>query len=253
MPTVAVNGRKLHYRSPGGTKGHVVLLVHGAYDNGDYWQHVYPHLARDHTPIAIDLPGRRQSEGPPIDDAAGYARFFPALADALNLPPLVFFGHSMGGSMAADFAARNPVRAKAVIALGSAPRWTTSQADIDKWDGDPEGAFGENLDYLFAKSASAAVRAAYDRQLRTTPPMTCKADIAHCRSVAMEGRLDQIKAPTLVVAGDEEAWIDGSYALRDGISGARFEVIPGAGHAVALEQPAALNAAVDRFLATLSV
>ncbi len=69
----------------------------------------------------------------------------------------------------------------------------------------------------------------------------------------MEGRLDQVKAPTLVVAGDEEAWIDGSYALRDGIAGARFEVIPGAGHAVALEQPAALNAAVDRFLATLSV
>ncbi len=110
-----------------------------------------------------------------------------------------------------------------------------------------------NLDDLFAKGAPASVRSSYDRQLRTTPPATCKADIAHCRSVAMEGRLDQVKAPTLVVAGDEEAWIDGSYALRDGIAGARFEVIPGAGHAVALEQPAALNAAVDRFLATLSV
>jgi 3-oxoadipate enol-lactonase len=253
MPTVTVNGRAVGYRKPDGAKGHVVLLVHGAYDNGDYWQHVYPHLARDHTPIAIDLPGRRESDGPPIGDATGYARFFPALADALKLPPFVFFGHSMGGSMAVDFAARNPRRTKGVIALGSAPRWTTSQADIDKWDGDPEGAFGDNLDYLFAKSASAAVRAAYDRQLRTTPPMTCKADIAHCRSVALEGRLDRVKAPTLVVAGDEEAWIDGSYALRDGIAGARFEVIPGAGHAVALEQPAALNAAVDRFLSTLSV
>lgn len=253
MPTVAVNGRKVHYQSPGAVKGHVVLLVHGAYDNGDYWQHVYPHLARDHTPIAIDLPGRRESEGPAIDDAAGYARFFPALADVLKLPAFVFFGHSMGGSMAVDFAARNPKRLKAVIALGSAPRWSTSQADIDKWDSDPDDAFRENLDYLFAKGASAAVRSAYDRQLRTTPPAACKADIAHCRSVALERRLDQVKAPTLVVAGDEEAWIDGSHALRDGIAGARFEIVPGAGHAVALEQPAALNAVVDRFLATLSI
>lgn len=253
MAIVAVNGHKVHYRSPDAAKGHVVLLVHGAYDNGDYWQNVYPHLARAHTPIAIDLPGRRESEGPAIDDAAGYARFFPALADALKLPPFVFFGHSMGGSMAVDFAARNPARTKAVIALGSAPRWSTSQADIDKWDSDPEGAFGENLDYLFAKGAPTSVRAAYDRQLRATPPATCKADIAHCRSVALDGRLDQVKAPTCVVAGDEEAWIDGSHALRDGIVGARFEVIPGAGHAVALEQPAALNAAVDRFLATLPV
>lgn len=253
MPAIAVNGQKVHYRSPGEAKGHVVLLVHGAYDNGDYWQHVYPHLARDHTPIAIDLPGRRESEGPAIDDASSYARFFPALADALKLPPFVFFGHSMGGSMAVDFAARNPQRVKAVIALGSAPRWSTSQADIDKWDSDPEGAFGENLDYLFAKGTPADVRAAYDRQLRTTPPATCKADIAHCRTVALEGWLDRVKAPTFVVAGDEEAWIDGSHALRDGIAGARFEVIPGAGHAVALEQPTALNAAVDRFLATLPV
>jgi len=253
MPIVTVNGRAVGYRKPNGAKGHTVLLIHGAYDNGDYWQHVYPHLARTTRPIAIDLPGRRESEGPPINDAAGYACFFPALADALKLPPFVFFGHSMGGSMAVDFAARNPARTKAVIALGSAPRWTTSQADIDKWDSDPEGAFGENLDYLFAKGAAASVRAAYDRQLRTTPPKTCQADIAHCRSVAMEGRLDQIKAPTFVVAGDEEAWLDGSHALRDGIAGARFELIRGAGHAVALEQPAALNAAVDRFLKTLSV
>ena len=71
--------------------------------------------------------------------------------------------------------------------------------------------------------------------------------------MALEGRLDQVKVPTFVVAGDEEAWIDGSNALRDGIAGARFEIIPGAGHAVALERPAALNAAVDRFLATLSI
>jgi pimeloyl-ACP methyl ester carboxylesterase len=252
MSTVEVNGRRVHYRMPDLPQWHVVLLVHGAYDNGDYWRHVYPHLARAHTPIAIDLPGRRQSEGPAIDDAAGYARFFPALTNALKLPPFVFFGHSMGGSMAVDFAARNPARTKAVIALGSAPRWNTAQADIDKWDNDPDGAFNENLASLFAKDAPADVRAAYDRQLRTTPPTTCKADIAHCRSVAMDGRLGQVKAPTLVVAGDEEAWIEGSHALCDGIADARFEIVPGAGHAIALEQPATLNAVVDRFLATLS-
>jgi pimeloyl-ACP methyl ester carboxylesterase len=253
MPTVTVNGRQVSYRKPARQQGHAVLLVHGAYDNGDYWQHVYPHLARAHTPVAVDLPGRRESEGPAIADAAGYARFLPALADALNLPSLVFFGHSMGGSMAIEFAANHPQRTKAVIALGSAPRWGGSQADQDKWDQDPDGAFRDNLPALFAKVASRDVRAAYDRQLRTTPPMTCKADIAHCASVAMDKRLHEIKAPTLVLAGDEEAWIGGSHALRDGIAGARFELIPGAGHAVALERPAALNAAVDRFLATLSV
>lgn len=251
MPTITVEGRKVHYRSPGASRGHIVLLVHGAYDNGDYWQHVYPHLARDHRPIVIDLPGRRESSGPAIADAADYARFFLALAGVLELPPFVFFGHSMGGSMAVDFAGRHPSRTKAVIALGSAPRWDTTQADIDRWDGDPDGAFAENLDYLFAKGAPADVRAAYDRQLRSTPPATCKADIAHCRSVMLEGRLALVKAPTLVVCGDEEAWIGGSHALRDGIAGARFEVIPGAGHAVALEQPAALNEAVDRFLAEI--
>lgn len=254
MAIATVEGRSVYYqapRAPAAPKGHAVLLVHGAYDNHAYWRHVYRHLRRDHTPVAIDLPGRGESQGPALDDADAYARFFAGLARALDLPPFVFFGHSMGGSMAVDFAARHPERAKGVIALGSAPRWSTTQADIDKWDTDPDGAFRENLESLFAKSVSPAVRGAYDRQLRSTPPVTCKADIAHCRSVALDGRLAAVKAPTLVVCGDEEAWIEGSHALRAGIAGARFEIVPGAGHAAALEQPAALNAAVDRFLATL--
>lgn len=103
MPDIGVDGRTVHIVAPRDFRqpsGQVVLLVHGAYDDHRYWQHLLMPLARAHTPIAVDLPGRGGTEGPPLDIATAYRRFFAALADALALPPSVFFGHSMGSSRA---------------------------------------------------------------------------------------------------------------------------------------------------------
>ncbi|MFO0996174.1 MAG: alpha/beta hydrolase [Alphaproteobacteria bacterium] len=254
MPDLRVAGRTVHVVAPRDfqkPQGHVILLVHGAYDDHRYWQHLIDPLARAHTPIAVDLPGRGGSEGPPLDSAIGYRRFFAALVETLALPPFVFFGHSMGGSMAVDFAIHHGQRVKAIIPLSSAPRWSISDDEIASWDGDTDKAYRDNLPFLFAKSTSPAIRDAYDRQLRATPPLTCKADIANCRTFDLAGQLASVSCPTLVVVGDEEYWHEGSDALHAGIKGAKRALIPAAGHAIALEQPRAVLAAVEPFLAQL--
>jgi pimeloyl-ACP methyl ester carboxylesterase len=254
MPAIRIDGRAVHIIAPRDLRqpsGHVVLLVHGAYDDHRYWQHLLAPLARDHTPIAVDLPGRGGTEGPPLDNATAYRRFFAALADALALPPFVFFGHSMGGSMAVDFALHHGDRLKAIIPLSSAPRWGITDDEIASWDGDTDKAFRDNLDFLFAKATTPAVRSTYDRQLRSTPPMTCKADVMNCRSFDLGGQLGSVRCPALVVCGDEEYWLEGSKSLHAGIKGAALTLIPAAGHAIALEQPQPLLTAVERLLANL--
>jgi len=256
MPFVELQGRKLHYDAPRGLgradlRGQLVLLVHGAYDNLGFWRHVYRHLEAEHTPLAIDLPGHGDSEGPVLQGASNYLPFFSQLVDALDLPRFVFCGHSMGGSMAVEFALNRADRLAAIIPLSSAPDWEIAQADIDAWDRDPDRAFRDNLDYLFAKQTPPEVREAYDRQMRSTPAASCKADLETCRSFDLADRLADVKVPAVVICGDQEFWIDGSKALHDGIAGAEFALVPAAGHAIALEQPAALNAVLDRFLAPL--
>ncbi|RIL03981.1 MAG: 4-carboxymuconolactone decarboxylase, partial [Proteobacteria bacterium] len=60
--------------------------------------------------------------------------------------------------------------------------------------------------------------------------------------------LAAIGAPTLVVAGADDLLTPDAAALADAIPSARLVVVPGAGHAVALEAPDAVNAAIEAHL-----
>ena len=73
-------------------------------DNHAFWRYVYQHLEANYTPVAIDLPGHGRSEGPALQGASEYLAFFAELVAVLDLPHFVFCGHSMGGSMAVEFA-----------------------------------------------------------------------------------------------------------------------------------------------------
>src|SRR5207245_11010542 len=62
--------------------------------------------------------------------------------------------------------------------------------------------------------------------------------------------LGQIRIPILVVAGDDDqiAPAEGMQEMARAIPGAQFTVIPGSGHLSPLEQPQAVNDAVNAFL-----
>ena len=257
MPFIEFGARRVNYELPTGAdiarpRGKLVLLVHGAFDSSTYWYHIFRHLQNNHTPLAIDLPGHGGSDGLVLRGAEEHIAFVAALVDALDLPSFVFCGHSMGGSMAVEYALHHAPRLSGLVALGSSPDWEIEESDIDIWDRDPDGAFRSNLEYLFAREASGDMRDAYNRQMRTTPAAVCKADLETCRSFDLSDRLHEVQVPAAVICGDQEFWIEGSRRLHKGIAGSHFEIVPAAGHAIALEQPQALNAALDGFLASLA-
>jgi pimeloyl-ACP methyl ester carboxylesterase len=150
--------------------------------------------------------------------------------------------------MALAYALANPDSSARLILVGSAPSWSVAERDIEMWDEDPDRAFRENLDCLFSPTTDAAVRSAYDRQLRHTLPASCKADLEACRSFALDDRLGAIRAPSLVVYGSDEFWKDGSLALAAGLPKVRSVVVSDAGHAIAWEKPAELAAAIRDFV-----
>jgi pimeloyl-ACP methyl ester carboxylesterase len=65
--------------------------------------------------------------------------------------------------------------------------------------------------------------------------------------------LPQIAVPTLVVVGESDALapVDVAEATAKAIPGARFEIVPGAGHVANLENPEVFNRAFADFLSTL--
>ena len=133
MPFASVAGTDVFFggaEDPAAGLGQVVLLVHGAFDHHDLWRDVVPALARDHTPVAVDLPGHGRSPGPVLDRAEAYRAFLAGLTDALRLPPFVFCGHSMGGLLAQLLAAKG--LARAIALLTPARTWGTLPSSEDE-------------------------------------------------------------------------------------------------------------------------
>jgi pimeloyl-ACP methyl ester carboxylesterase len=101
--------------------GPPLLLLHGLGGSGRYWAGVGPLLAEFRTIIAPDLAGFGRSDKPRID----YTRDFhvgtiEALLTELQVDGgLDIAGHSMGGILAALFAARHPDRIESLAIVAS--------------------------------------------------------------------------------------------------------------------------------------
>jgi pimeloyl-ACP methyl ester carboxylesterase len=70
---------------------------------------------------------------------------------------------------------------------------------------------------------------------------------------AVLGELERITAPTLILVGEEDVATRPEKAERmaAGLRGSKLVRIPRAGHSSTVEEPAAVTAAIESFLATL--
>ena len=257
MGFVTVEGRNIHYQFPSQAEarvrqGHNVLMVHGAVDNHLVWRYQHAYLEREHTPLSIDLPGHGDSQGPPIDDPAEFRQFIKAFVDIMDLPPFVFAGHSMGGSMALDYAIHHPDDITGLIIVGGGAHWDMSPEDLEVWTSDPERAQRENAALLFSKKTSRHLVEEYGKQLAAQGPDACIADFENCDRYDLLDQINQIRLPTLVVAGDEETWLENSREIHASAMNTTFEIVPAAGHAVMIEQPTLLNEKIGAYLESLS-
>ena len=257
MGFVTIEGRNIHYQFPAQAEarvrqGHNVLMIHGAVDNHRVWRHQYAYLERGHTPLSIYLPAHGDSQGPPIDNPAEFRQFIKAFVDVMDLPPFVFAGHSMGGSMALDYAIHHPEDVEGLVIVGGGAHWDMSAEDLDVWTSDPERAQRENVALLFSKKTSKRLIGEYAKQLAAQGPEACAADFLNCDRYDLLGQIAQIEVPTLVAAGDEEEWLENSREIHASAMNTTFEIIPAAGHAVMIEQPALLNEKIGAYLKSLS-
>lgn len=94
----------------------VFVLAHGLGGRWQHWTENIPELAEHGRVIAVDLPGfggsRPLPGGYSID---AFADAFAELVEQLDLPKVVFVGHSLGGPLAVRFASRHPEMVDAIV------------------------------------------------------------------------------------------------------------------------------------------
>jgi 3-oxoadipate enol-lactonase len=189
------------------------------------------------------------------DDAARLLR-------ELDSGPVVWVGLSMGGMVGQELALRHPSLVRALVLANTtsgypeAARevWEQRIATVREQDIEAiaDAVMGRYFHDGF-RTAHAAIVARFRQRLVTTDEAGYVACCDAVGKVDTTARLGAFAAPTLVIAGelDQGTPVAMARVLAEGISGARLEVLAGASHLSAIEQPAAFAEAVQGFLATL--
>ncbi len=267
MPTryVRIQGVATHLRHTGPTtlperpprleRGDPIVCLHGAGGNLGVFDGLFDALEAEHSLVAFDQPAHGRSGGlDSLGSIEALAEFTAELLDALAIPRALLLGHSMGGAIAQELALAQPERVRALVLCATAARFEGLERVIETARRVVAGVERRSfVRELYAPDAKPELlQRGFLEDLKTDPRALlgdCEA-LRDWRGGAQSGR---IRVPTLVVYGEHEfAQIrDAASELAAAIPGARKLVIPGAGHKLTLEQPAALAAGLRDFAAAL--
>ncbi len=97
-----------------------IVFVHGCGDDHTVFENQLTFFSSSHRVIAVDLRGHGSSDAPEQDyTVAGFAEDLAWLCTELSLNKPVLVGHSMGGNIVLDFAARYPDALSSLIMIDS--------------------------------------------------------------------------------------------------------------------------------------
>ncbi len=262
-----VNGARLYYEIAG--TGPAVALLHFGLADSRFWDDQFPTFAEGYTVVRYDYRGYGKSSMPP--GAYSQHADLDALLIELGIDKVALVGVSMGGGLAIDYALAYPGRVTALVPVAAGLRGLDSTAEeladdqryfgpIEEAEqaGDIEQANDLEVHVWVdgpsrsAEQGPASVRERvrqmnldiWRRQealklgtpLRLDPPAV--------------GRLGEIRAPTLVIIGDEDFRELQRTAdiIAKGIPGATKAVMHGTAHAPNMEKPEEFNQLVLDFL-----
>lgn len=241
------NDINIEYVEQGDRSGIPVLLLHGITDSWRSYERVLPQLPSSIHAFAISQRGHGDSSRPeagyqPRDFAADVAAFM----DALEIGSAVIVGHSMGSYIAQRFAMDFPERVLGVVLIGSTASMQHNAGALEFRDAistltDPVGH-----DFVREFQQSTMARPVPEAFLDTVVAESLKLPARVWRA-SLDGllqndhtrELGKIKAPTLIVWGNMDAFFSRSEqeTLAGGIKGSQLLEYTETGHAPHWEEP----------------
>jgi 2-succinyl-6-hydroxy-2,4-cyclohexadiene-1-carboxylate synthase len=234
-----------------------VLLLHGFTQTGASWRGVIDALGERYTALAPDLRGHGSAtaQRPVTVDAC--------VADVVADAPGRFgvAGYSMGGRLALRVALAHPERVERLVLVGTTPgiaddveRAARREADdalaSELEDGLDIEAFARRWakQPIFKGQPPEVTAAAHEDRLRNDPAGLAAAlrGLGPGAAEPLWTRLGELRMPVTAIAGER----DGTYAklaerMAERVPRARALIVPGAGHAVQLEAPGIVAAALS--------
>lgn len=271
-----------HANAAGAQAAPTVLLCDGLVCDGYIYRYLWDDLAALLPVAHFHYRGHGRS-GLPVDreqvDVVAHAADMNAVRDHLGDPEVVLVGHSLGTQVCLEAYRARPERVRALVLLcGSFGRITHTFKGSDVlssvlpsvldfsarhprllralWARLPVGA-AIKLGVMMGDIDPAKVRVEdvepYFRHALHVDFQLFARMLREAGEHSAEDLLQQIRVPTLVVAGSKDTFTppEVSVAMADSIPGARLFLIPGGSHILPLEERAKLGEVLRDFLGSL--
>ena len=243
-------------------RGDPLVLVHGLGDDHRAWRRTLPDLLLRHRVLMYDLRGHGETTlGEPDGSLRQLGQDLVALLDALEIDRARVAGFSLGGTIAMRAAIDHPDRVSALALVATSSRVGRAAAEwyrervsmVENSDSWLRETLDRDTAEVYAQSPNELEEGLMIRRQSTADPRgygnACKA-MAALNAAPLDPELGQIKTPTLIVASDHDQHCPPKAAeiIAAGIPGSRVEIVREAGHAIPVERPEELAAAINKFL-----
>lgn len=240
-----------------GRSGDAVLFVHGVGSTAAIWDYQLAALCDAYRCFAIELRGNGVPKPEPDPSAItreGYVDDVLAVADAVNAQRFHFVGCSLGGVVGFELWKRAPERVLSFTFVGSFAAYPKAEAYVQSVVAAVEEA--GTMERFAHERAKRLGMPPGRRTDETIAQMACKTVEPYIAATHATWTgdyrdiLGTIKVPTLVVCGERDtvAPLSFSEEIANGITGARLEVLPNAGHVTNADAPGAFNQLLRSFL-----
>jgi len=245
-----------------------LVFLHGVGSDARVWAPQLLHFRRRYRCVAWTMPGFGDSPRLPEMSWPAMTDAVLELLDVLEIRRATLIGHSLGGMIAQSFGAQHPDRLHGLVLSGTSPSFGDPNGEWQKeWvrarvapleageklvDLGPKmirGMMGPNEPdpgglTLALESLSVVSEKAFAEAIRLTATFEGRAGLPILGAV-----------PTLCLAGEHDGNAPAAMMARmaEKIPGARYVCLAGRGHLANLEDPAAYNAALERFFTEAGV
>lgn len=249
---------KIFYEMAG--DGDVLIFIHDGLVHREIWDEQFSYFSQKYRVIRYDRRGYGKSSE--AKGAFSNVEDLLSLFTQLKVDRASLIAMSSGGRLAIDFTLQYPDKVSSLVLVGAVVggfpytqhfynRGGHLPADLKTIDerrlyyvvDDPYEIYKEN------KTAKEKVM----QLVKNNPRKGHGSASDRPPGKPPYQRLDEIKVPALILVGEFDIPDVHAHAgaIQAGIADSKREIIPKAGHLIAIEQPALFNAVVEKFLGTV--
>ena len=212
MTKKTINDITINYELEG--EGKTIVFVHGLSDSLAYWKVLSENLKNDYQTLIFDLRGHGESSDDDRNTTIDlYQEDLYQLLKSLNIENAVFVGLSLGGNVILDLAVNHPEMVNGLVVMSSFPEHDEKLKNIfDDFDNAIDEGFVEFFDTILPYTLPDDILEEHKEILENVKVEAAKtANIEGIKKGINAGygfnltdKLNEINAPTLVIAGEED-------------------------------------------------